>query len=506
MLSLFQAPLKAGLPGAGAHVDVPVHGYAAVVVLAAAVGGVDLSDGGEGLVVGGPVFAAAAELIGEMMGDSYRGDAAIAVSQLLITHGVEHGRVVVQEEDVVVSVLAGALPFIAHKHGESIFICLLDESPQGFPVGVTYRGFVNILQAQSRRMLPHMEGIVGDGPEIHEGLDVVIPLGQLIKVLMVEIGVHIGPQKPVLHRVLPFCWSGLHDAQRHADGGDAQDQENDLIGGPVLLAHEPVAHQSEDQGHQAGQDLIQDGGLDGDHHLASIEGPLDGGGHGGGSHAADDDEAYDVQGGDDLILQPAVEQGGDGVHTHGVALDEAEILQQDHRDGPGEVEEDGAQRGAVGRQADADGKQDGVVSTHQDGVADAGEGAHKGALGGVDDLGLHGLAVGLGLLESQGHAGDQGAQLGLGVEEGHVPGQSLGKALLIVAVQLLQGLGQGGAEGEAHHTLVVLAAVVEEGPVPCGLGYVLFGQLTHRSRPPQSKSDCCWPRRRPGWRCHCPWP
>ena len=156
--------------------------------------------------------------------------------------------------------------------------------------------------------------------------------------------------------------------------------------------------------------------------------------------------------------------------------------------------------------ADADGKQDGVVSTHQDGVADAGEGAHKGALGGVDDLGLHGLAVGLGLLESQGHAGDQGAQLGLGVEEGHVPGQSLGKALLIVAVQLLQGLGQGGAEGEAHHTLVVLAAVVEEGPVPCGLGYVLFGQLTHRSRPPQSKSDCCWPRRRPGWRCHCPWP
>ena len=82
------------------------------------------------------------------------------------------------------------------------------------------------------------------------------------------------------------------------------------------------------------------------------------------------------------------------------------------------------------------------------------------------------------------HAGDQGAQLRLGVEEGHVAGQSVRQTLFVAAVELLQGLGQRCAEGQTHHTFVVLGAVVEEGPVPRSLGNVFLGQFTHRSRPP----------------------
>lgn len=81
-----------------------------------------------------PSFSPAAQLVGHMVGDGYRRPVLIRLVEFLVPHGMAHRLLIIQKEHIMVSVLSGALPLIAHKHRITGFVLLLYRLAELFPV------------------------------------------------------------------------------------------------------------------------------------------------------------------------------------------------------------------------------------------------------------------------------------------------------------------------------------------------------------------------------------
>ena len=111
-----------------------LHIKRACIIFTAAMAGIDLRKRREGFPVRLPVFPPAAQLVGHMVGDGYRRPVLIRLIEFLVPHGMEHWLFIIQKEHIMVSVLSGALPLIAHKHRITGFVLLFYRLAELFPV------------------------------------------------------------------------------------------------------------------------------------------------------------------------------------------------------------------------------------------------------------------------------------------------------------------------------------------------------------------------------------
>ena len=164
-------------------------------------------------------------------------------------------------------------------------------------------------------------------------------------------------------------------------------------------------------------------------------------------------------------------------------------MQDDGDHDEGDEIQDRAQDVAVLADSDGDREQQRSEDGLHEGVADAGERTHEAGLDGGDRLGELLLAGGDALLHGGGEADDGGADAGLGVEERGVARHGDGAAFLVIlVVELVDDGAHGVQEAGALETLVVVAGMCEERPVPEAFVEGALGDLldlvTHRHHPP----------------------
>ena len=216
-----------------------------------------------------------------------------------------------------------------------------------------------------------------------------------------------------------------------ADHGDDHEDQHDLGGADLLLGHEPPAQPHKEEGQELGHDAVKgalqaEGGVLGELQVEARGDGDPGRGDGADDHGTDHDDGAAQGGG------VGTDEGLDGGAAERVALVVGELHAEVHEHVPHDHVEDRAHGVAAGGEAEGDAEQDGDEGTDDDGVAQAGERAHQAGADAVDGLGVHGLAIGAGLLEAGGQADDHGTDLRLGVEEGGVGAQRLDLVLLLL--------------------------------------------------------------------------
>ena len=129
-----------------------------------------------------------------MMGNRNCFGILISISQLSISHWMQHFLIVIQEEYIMISVKSTALPFIAHKHWPAFFILLFYNLADFLPVLFNCLSGINILQRSTRLISPHIHGIIGNRPEIHHLPGMITPFSQLFHLIVMNIAVKIRPE------------------------------------------------------------------------------------------------------------------------------------------------------------------------------------------------------------------------------------------------------------------------------------------------------------------------
>ena len=146
-----------------------------------------------------PVLAAIFQLISQMMRNPDHVLTRIRFNQIRIAQRIFHLLPVVLAENIVIAVLAGALPLVAHKHRESGGVDFLRKLAQRFPVFFNHVQRITVFHAQPCFILTHCIRIIGNRPEIHHLLYLVKPLRQFVHLFMVNVAVHIRPKNFIIH-------------------------------------------------------------------------------------------------------------------------------------------------------------------------------------------------------------------------------------------------------------------------------------------------------------------
>ena len=85
-----------------------------------------------------PVLAAVFQLISQMMRNPDHVLARIRLDQIRIAQRIFHLLPVILAENIVITILSGALPLVAHKHRESGGVDFLRKLAQCFPIFFNY--------------------------------------------------------------------------------------------------------------------------------------------------------------------------------------------------------------------------------------------------------------------------------------------------------------------------------------------------------------------------------